>query len=153
SVIRRRKPRDLAGSVVDGWAAAKGEWLAVIDGDLQHPPEKLILLIKAAKAARADIAVASRHIRGGGVSGWSLHRRIVSWGASLIASFLLPGTLNAVRDPMSGFFVIRTRLLDSLRLRPRGYKILLEVLARASYTNVVEVPYIFEERKEGSSKL
>src|SRR5690349_13622968 len=48
SVIRRRKARDLAGSVVDGWAAARGELLAVIDGDLQHPPERLVALIKAA---------------------------------------------------------------------------------------------------------
>src|SRR5438128_153994 len=45
SVIRRRKTRDLAGSVLDGWAAARGELLAVIDGDLQHPPEKLTELI------------------------------------------------------------------------------------------------------------
>jgi dolichol-phosphate mannosyltransferase len=153
SVIRRQKPRDLAGSVVDGWAAAKGELLAVIDGDLQHPPEKLTLLVEAAIATGADITVASRHVRGGGVSEWSLLRRIVSWGACLIASFLLPGILNTVRDPMSGFFVIRRRLLHSLRLKPRGYKILLEILARADYSTVVEVPYTFEERKEGASKL
>ena len=86
SVIRRRKPRDLAGSVVDGWAVAKGEWLAVIDGDLQHPPEKLTALLQAAAATGADITVASRHVRGGGVSEWSLLRRIVSWAACLIAS-------------------------------------------------------------------
>jgi dolichol-phosphate mannosyltransferase len=153
SVIRRRKPRDLAGSVVDGWAVAKGEWLAVIDGDLQHPPEKLTALIQAAAATGADITVASRHVRGGGVSEWSLLRRIVSWAACLIASFLLPGILNTVRDPMSGFFVIRRRLLASLHLKPRGYKILLEILARADYSTVVEVPYTFEERKEGASKL
>ncbi len=153
SVIRRQKPRDLAGSVVDGWAVAKGDLLAVIDGDLQHPPEKLTTMIQAAAATGADITVASRHVRGGGVSEWSLLRRIVSWGACLIASFLLPGILNTVRDPMSGFFVIRRRLLDSLRLKPRGYKILLEILARADYSTVVEVPYTFEERKEGASKL
>src|SRR5262249_26374846 len=91
--ILRTKPRDLAGSVVDGWAAAKGDVLAVIDGDLQHPPEALTNLLDAMESTKADVAVASRHVKGGGVSEWSLARRFVSWTACLIAGFMLPGIL------------------------------------------------------------
>lgn len=152
-VIRRTAKPDLAGAVLDGWAAAKGDLLAVIDGDLQHPPEQLVKLYLALEESGADIAVASRHIRGGGVSEWALQRRVVSWGAALLASYLLPGLLNTVRDPMSGYFLLRKQVLDGIELKPRGYKILVEVLVRARYSQLVEVPYVFEERKEGASKL
>ena len=152
-VIERTGPRDLALSVIDGWNASRGELLAVIDGDLQHPPEVLPSLINLIAQTNADLGVASRHLSGGGVSDWKLHRRIVSWGATSIAGFLIPGVLRMVRDPMSGYFAVRRRVFEQEGLRPTGYKILLEVLARARYQTVVEVPYIFEERKRGVSKL
>ena len=152
-VIRRTGPRDLSASVIDGWSAARGEVLAVIDADLQHPPEKLADLLDALFRSDADIAVASRQVKGGGVSEWRLHRRVVSWCAALMATFLIPGVLRMVRDPMSGFFALRRRILASASLHATGYKILLEVLARAPYESLVEIPYVFEERKRGKSKL
>ena len=153
SVLRRAAKPDLAGSVLDGWAAATGDVLAVIDGDLQHPPEQLAVLYRALVESESDIAVASRHVDGGGVSEWALRRRIVSWGATLLATYLLPGILNAVRDPMSGYFMLRRQVLAGTELKPRGYKILLEILGRSRYGSLVEVPYVFEERKVGASKL
>ena len=152
-VIERTGRRDLSTSVIEGWVAAQGEILAVIDADLQHPPEKLTALIEALLQSSADVAVASRHVKGGGVSEWRLHRRIVSWCATLMASFLIPGVLRMVRDPMSGFFAVRRSILGSAALHATGYKILLEVLARAPYESLVEIPYVFEERKRGQSKL
>jgi dolichol-phosphate mannosyltransferase len=152
-VIEREGRRDLALSVVDGWKASHGEVLAVIDADLQHPPEILPSLLNLLAQTGADVGVASRHVPGGGVSDWKFHRRAVSWCATLVAGLLIPGVLRMVRDPMSGFFAVRNRVIAGGVLRPTGYKILLEVLARAPYESVVEVPYVFEERKRGASKL
>ena len=152
-VIERTGPRDLALSVIEGWKAAHGQLLAVMDADLQHPPEMLESLLNLAAATGADVAVASRNVRGGGVSEWKLHRRVVSWVATMMAGVLIPGVLRMVRDPMSGFFAVRRDALPLAQLNPEGYKILLEVLSRSSYKTVVELPYVFEERKRGESKL
>ena len=152
-VIRRLDEKGLATAVVAGWTAARGEILGVIDGDLQHPPEALDQLLGTICQTSADIIIASRHTTGGGVSEWSAIRRAISWGATGLATLVLPGVLRHVRDPMSGYFLLRRSVLAGIELAPRGYKILLEVLAKGKYRSVKEVPYIFEERKIGSSKL
>src|SRR5215468_5182186 len=152
-VLRRMQERGLARAVLRGWQEAQGEILAVMDGDLQHPPETLALLIEALEKQGGDIAVASRHVRGGGVSEWNIVRRGISWGATLAASWMLPGTLATVRDPMSGYFAIRRSVIVGRTLKPEGYKILLEVLGHGCYRAIVEVPYIFIERQQGRSKL
>jgi dolichol-phosphate mannosyltransferase len=152
-VLRRLHERGLARAVLRGWQEAQGEILAVMDGDLQHPPETLALLIEALEKQGGDIAVASRHVRGGGVSKWNIFRRGISWGATLAASWMLPGTLTTVRDPMSGYFAIHRSVIEGCTLKPEGYKILLEVLARGHYQAVIEVPYTFIERQQGRSKL
>jgi len=151
-VVRRVGERGLATAVVDGWRAADGEWLGVIDADLQHPPEVIGKLIKALEAG-ADLAVASRHVEGGGVSDWSLSRRILSRGAQALGILLLPKAARAVSDPMSGYFVVRRSALELATLRPIGYKILLEILARGHFDKVTEVGYIFQERKQCGSKV
>jgi dolichol-phosphate mannosyltransferase len=152
-VIRRINERGLAQAVVRGWQEARGEILAVIDGDLQHPPETLKMLLEALEKEGVDIAVASRHIRGGGVSRWNIMRRGISWAATLAATWLLPGLLATVRDPMSGYFAMRRSVIENCRLNPEGYKILLEVLGRGHYKTVTEVPYTFIEREWGKSKF
>jgi dolichol-phosphate mannosyltransferase len=152
-IIRRRNERGLARAVVRGWREARGDILAVMDGDLQHPSETLGQLIDAIQKDDVDIAVASRHVKGGGVSRWNVFRRIVSWLATLAATWLLPGTLRTVRDPMSGYFALRRSVIEGSHLEPEGYKILLEVLGRGHYRRVEEVPYIFVERTRGGSKL
>lgn len=152
-VIRRVKERGLARAVVRGWREARGEILAVMDGDLQHPPETLSLLIKAIQEDGVDIAVASRHVAGGRVSRWNIIRRGVSWSATLMATWVLPGTLHTIRDPMSGYFALRRSVIEGCDLEPEGYKILLEVLGRGEYRRVEEIPYTFTERERGGSKL
>jgi dolichol-phosphate mannosyltransferase len=152
-VIRREGARGLATAVVDGWKAAKGEILGVMDADLQHPPEILPDLLGPLLKGRADIAIGSRHVSGGSVGRWNLTRRSVSRGASAIAFMLLSKVLRPVRDPMSGFFLLKRSVIDLALLRPTGYKILLEILAKGNYRRVVEVPFVFETRKHGKSKL
>jgi dolichol-phosphate mannosyltransferase len=126
--------------------------LAVIDGDLQHPPEVLIALWRA-MADGADLAVASRHVEGGGVSDWSLPRRLLSRGAQAIGIALLPGVVGRVRDPMSGYFMVRRAAIAGVPLSPLGYKILVEVIGRGRIDRVAEVGYVFRERREGASKV
>lgn len=152
-VIRRQGERGLATAVVAGWKLAKGEVLGVMDGDLQHPSGRLPDLLNSILNTNADIVVASRHVDGGGVSEWNLIRRLISWGAASVATLMLPGILRTVRDPMSGYFLIKRSVIESVSLKPEGYKILLEVLARGKYQTIVEVPYVFGERKKGGSKL
>jgi dolichol-phosphate mannosyltransferase len=143
----------LATAVIEGWQMACGDLLAVMDADLQHPPEVLRPLAEALRDPATDVALASRYIAGGGTRRWSWIRRFMSWGATHLASTVLPLTLAGVTDPMSGMFALRASVLEGVKLNPLGYKILLEVLAKGKYRKFVEVPYVFEERGHGSSKL
>ncbi len=152
-LLVRENARDLSTAVIAGWRTALGNLLGCMDADLQHPPEVLPKLVERLQTSGADIVVASRHVRGGGVGEWSLARRLVSWTSTLLAAFVLPGTLGEVHDPMSGFFLLRRPVLDGTVLNPIGYKILLEVLARGNYTRIEEVPFVFEERSQGGSKI
>src|SRR5579863_3394683 len=152
-LVVRTNDRGLSSAVIAGWDASRGDVLGCMDADLQHPPEVLSQLIHALRISEADVVVASRHVRGGGVSDWSWARRIVSWTATVLATLAVPGTLGEVRDPMSGFFLLRRGVIRRAVLKPRGYKILLEVLAKGEYASVREVPFVFEERVEGGSKI
>ena len=151
-VLRRRDERGLSTAVIRGWQQAQGELLGVIDGDLQHPPQRLSLLLNEAIAG-ADLVVASRHVAEGGVSNWSLARRILSRGAQLLGLLMLPGVIGRVSDPMSGYFVVKRTAICDRPLHPIGYKILIEVLARGAIGRVAEVGYVFLERSEGESKV
>ncbi|NDQ56076.1 MAG: glycosyltransferase [Acidipila sp.] len=152
-VLVRENERDLSTAVISGWRVARGDVFGCMDADLQHPPEMLPQLLAKMRETGARIVVGSRHVPGGGVSDWSLARRVISWTATLMAAMILPGTLGKVSDPMSGFFLVRRSALDRAALNPIGYKILLEVLARADYSYVAEVPFVFEEREKGGSKM
>ncbi len=151
-VIRRIGERSLSTAVVRGWQASRGDLLAVLDADLQHRPEVLAQLYGEMRRG-ADLAVASRHLEGGGVSTWSLHRRLVSRAAQVIGLLVLPGVVGRVSDPLSGYFMLRRAAIEGVRLDPAGYKILIEVLARARVRWIGEVPYVFRERVEGNSKV
>jgi len=153
-VLRRQGRQGLATAVVDGWSIAKGDTLGVMDADLQHPPEVLTRLVSALRSHNADVAIATRSGPGGGsAETWSWMRRLSSWSARHLAACVLPRTLAEVSDPMSGMFLARARVLQGVRLEPTGYKILLEVLGKAHCRDLVEVPFVFQARSLGSSKL
>ncbi|MGZ6390884.1 MAG: polyprenol monophosphomannose synthase [Ktedonobacterales bacterium] len=140
----------LATAVVAGIHQAKGDFIGVIDGDLQHPPELLPTLLEAAEDA--DIVVASRYLPGGSSAGLDgLYRQIVSRGSRLAAATLF-SRVRVCSDPMSGFFLFRREVVEGVELRPIGFKILLEVLVRGNWTRLSEIPYRFEERAVGESK-
>lgn len=143
----------LSGAVVEGLRDSRADWVVVMDGDLQHPPEFVPrLLDAAAQADGVDIVVASRYRAGGSSTGLeSPLRTLASRGATLLARGLFPRRLRGCTDPMSGFFAVRRDAVDCDVLRPRGFKILLEILARHRL-HVAEVPFTFGERGAGASK-
>lgn len=151
NVVVRTDKRGLASAVVDGFALAKGQLLAVMDADLQHPPETIRPLLDAAVSG-VDLVIASRYIKGGSVGNWSALRRFISAGAGWMAHLLLPGT-RAVKDPMSGCFLFHRSILEGVSLSPVGYKILLEILCLGRYATTSEVAYRFENRRAGQTKL
>jgi dolichol-phosphate mannosyltransferase len=151
-VMRRQQERGLATAVIRGWQISKGAVLGVIDGDLQHPPEVLAQLLAAIRQG-SDLAVASRAVEGGGVSDWSLKRRILSRGAQLLGLVVLPQVMGRVSDPMSGYFLVKRGSIAAQRLNPKGYKILIEVVGRGDIAQISEVGYVFRERQEGESKV
>jgi dolichol-phosphate mannosyltransferase len=151
-VIRRQQERGLSTAVIRGWQAASGEVLGVMDGDLQHPPEILARLLYEVKQG-ADLAVASRHVEGGGVSTWSIARRLLSRGAQVLGLVILPGVLGRLTDPMSGYFLVKRGAIAHRPLSPVGYKILIEVVGRGNIQQIGEVGYVFQERQAGASKV
>ncbi len=151
-VMRRQSERGLSSAVIRGWQVAKGEILGVIDADLQHPPEVLITLLRATMEG-ADLAVASRHVEGGGVSDWSVVRRFLSRGAQVLGLIVCPAVVGRVSDPMSGYFMVRRSAIAGPHLNPVGYKILLEVIGRGNVGEIAEAGYVFQERESGESKV
>lgn len=151
-VLRRQDERGLSTAVIRGWQVSTGQVLGVIDGDLQHPPEILLQLLTAIGEG-ADLAVASRHVEGGGVSAWNLTRRILSRGAQILGLTILPAVVGRVSDPMSGYFLLRRSAIAGRTLNPLGYKILIEAIARGDINRIIEVGYVFRERRKGQSKV
>lgn len=142
----------LGGAVVDGIRAAASDFCVVMDGDLQHPPEVIADLLARAEVGDADVVVASRYIAGGTSDGLAnAVRTLVSRGSTLLTKSMFPRKLHNCSDPMTGFFLVDRRSLDVEGLRPRGFKILLEILARKQM-RVAEVPFSFAARFAGESK-
>ena len=123
-VLRRQGERGLSSAVIRGWQVSRGEILGVMDADLQHPPEVNLALLKEIEKG-AELAAASRHVEGGGVSDWSMARRVLSRGAQLLGLIVLPGVLGRLSDPMSGYFMVRRSAIEGIELYPIGYKILV----------------------------
>lgn len=142
----------LGGAVLAGLTVARSEWVCVMDADLQHPPELLEPLFDEARRSNADVIVASRHCPGGDVGDFSASRAALSRGSVLLARAMFPRRLRGISDPMSGFFLVRRAAVDLNALRPRGFKVLLEILLCGRRLATSEVPFRFGERHAGDSK-
>jgi dolichol-phosphate mannosyltransferase len=151
-VLIRKGQRGLAGAVIHGWANTDASLLGVIDGDLQHPPEVLPDLLNAVLKDN-DIAIASRYATTtkDSVSEWSRARLLIS-RASTLATAPLQRKNVRVKDPMSGFFIVRRACIEGIDLQPQGFKILLEILVKGRIQSAVEVPFRFATRQSGKSK-
>lgn len=141
----------LSTAVVVGIRRTRGEYVCVMDADLQHAPEEIPGMLAAALHG-ADVVVASRYIRGGsrrGLDGAARH--LVSRAAGAVARALF-SEARASSDPLSGFFLCRRRVIDGIEFRPVGFKILLELLVCVPGLRVRDVPLDFAARIHGASK-
>jgi len=142
----------LGGAVIEGIRAAASDACLVMDGDLQHPPEKIPELVDRFRLGDVDAVVASRYAGGGTAHGLADRTRVlVSKVSTAITKSMFPVRLRDVTDPMTGFFLISRAAVDLEGLRPRGFKILLEILVRRGY-RIAEVPFHFADRHAGESK-
>src|SRR5947209_17148461 len=148
-VFERHGERGLAGAVIHGWKHTDADLLGVIDADLQHPPEVLPSLISPLLNG-TDIAIASRYVNGNGASEWNKARLLIS-RAGTLATTLLQRKDVRIKDPLSGFFVVRRECIDGIELQPEGFKILLEILVKGRIRKAVEVPFHFGNRHSGKS--
>jgi dolichol-phosphate mannosyltransferase len=149
-LLVRKGARGLAGAVIHGWDHTDADLLGVIDADLQHPPEVMPSLLDPVLHG-ADIAIASRYAHGNGVGEWNRFRLFVSRAGTLATAPLQKKNLR-VKDPLSGFFIVRRECIDGLLLQPEGFKILLEILVKGRIQKAVEVPFQFGLRHAGTSK-
>lgn len=133
--------RGLASAVIAGFNQAKGEVLGVMEAGL-HPAEKIPELLQAIQEG-ADIAIASRYIPGSGIEGRGAKQKAISRGITMLARLLLP-SVRKVKDPLSGLFLLRRKVIEGIGLKPTRYKILLEILVRGRGWEVKEVPYTEE---------
>lgn len=152
-VIHRVGKPSLGKAAVAGWEAAAGDVLGLMDADFQHPPELIPRLFEAIHAG-ADIAIGSRYADGSAMSEkWNPLRKLLSESSTGLTRLLLRKALRDVHDPFSGCFLMRRRVIEGKQLDPKGFKVLIEVLAVGDYTKVQEVPYQFSSRLTGESKL
>jgi len=152
--IRRIGRRGLASAVIEGALSSSAQFVAVIDGDLQHDETRLPDMLTALRSGQYDLAVGSRHSPGGGDAGLANRwRHLLSHGGIRLAQWFLPIRLS---DPMSGFFMLPRPLFESLagNLTGQGFKILLDLaLSAPGPLRVIEIPFVFNERTAGESKL
>jgi dolichol-phosphate mannosyltransferase len=148
TVIHRAGKQGLGTAVVAGFAVASSDIVGVMDADFSHPPALVPRMLKVLEATKADVLVASRYVPGGSTPDWPLMRRIMSRSACLAARPLSP-----IRDAASGFFLIRRSITQGVAIKAGGFKICLELLVRAWPTRIVEIPYRFDDRELGESKM
>lgn len=146
-IIHRKGKLGLSSAVLGGWKIANGRVLGVMDADLSHPAEKIPEMYKIIKKKEADFVIGSRYIKGGDIRGWGIKRKIMSKIATLFAK-----PFTKVKDPMSGFFMIKKECIEKKEFNSRGFKILLELILKAKYKNIKETPIVFINRTEGKSK-
>jgi dolichol-phosphate mannosyltransferase len=151
--IQRIGRRGLSTAVVEGALSSSAPYVAVMDADLQHDESILPAMLHELRSRNLDIVVGSRYVAGGGTGDWAESRKTISRIASRMAKGLVPEDL---RDPMSGFFAVRSEALRDAarRLSGYGYKILLDLFVSAGRPlRFAEVPYTFKPRVHGQSKL
>ncbi|MDH5719958.1 MAG: glycosyltransferase [Spirochaetia bacterium] len=150
-VIRRVHDKGLSSAVVDGFTAAQGKYLMVMDADLQHDASALPKFLEAFKKNK-KLVIGTRKSKGGSIENWSAIRKFISWCSSLLAKIVLP---YSVSDPMSGYFGVEKSFFEQNvdSINPRGFKILLEFIIKCKKKDIEEIGFTFRPRIYGQSKL
>lgn len=154
----RRGKLGLGTAYIHGfkWAIARGyAFIFEMDADFSHNPADLERLYDACKTGGADLAAGSRYVKGGGVINWPNNRIALSKGASLYTRMI---TWMPVKDPTAGFMCYKKEVLEAINLdkiRFVGYAFQIEMKYAAWKLGfrIREVPIIFQDRTQGSSKM
>jgi dolichol-phosphate mannosyltransferase len=146
--VHRAVKLGLSSAVIAGWATCTSPILGVMDADFSHDPKVIPPMLSAIRSGKCELAIGSRYIPGGGITNWPWRRRVTSRVAIMLA---MP--LTRVKDITSGFFFCQRSVIEGVQLDPIGFKIGLEVIMKGKYQNATEVPYVFTDRRHGSSKL
>jgi dolichol-phosphate mannosyltransferase len=147
-VVHRPGKLGLGTAVTAGFVVASEDIVGVIDADFSHPPSLVPRMFAAFVATGADVLVASRYIPGGSAPTWTWRRLMLSRLACVLSQPLSP-----VRDAVSGFFLIRRSIAQAVTIKAGGFKICLELIVRGWPRTIVEVPYRFDNRELGESKM
>lgn len=148
--LHRPGKMGLSSGVIDGWKLARPQSraLGAMDADFSHDINVLPAMVEALESGTYGLAVGSRYVPGGGIANWPKRRIVTSRVACMLAR-----PLTGVKDVTSGYFLVKREALDGVELDPIGFKIGLEVIAKAHYGRAVEIPYVFKDRTVGESKL
>jgi len=140
-----QKSDGLGNAFVEGLSYAKGDIIALMDGDGSHRPQDLLKML--GKIEESEIVLGSKLMEGG-VSNDTIGRRIIT----LLFAWLTRAILWIdIKDPMTGFMVARRNVFNRFKLKPRGFKVVIETVYK-SKAKVIEVPILFRERRTGISK-
>jgi len=148
--LHRPGKMGLSSGVIDGWKFARPDSVALgaMDADFSHDATKIPQMVQALASGTYGLAIGSRYVKGGGIENWPKRRIFTSLVACRLAYLLTP-----IQDITSGFFLVKRDALTDVKLDPIGFKIGLEVAAKAKYGKALEVPYVFKDRVYGESKL
>ncbi len=156
-IIERKGKLGLGTAYIAGfrWALERDyEYICEMDCDFSHNPDDLERLLQAA-ADGADVAIGSRYISGINVINWPLGRVLMSYYASKYVRII---TGMKVMDTTAGFKCYRRKVLDTIdfdkiKLVGYGFQVEMKFTAWKFGFNIVEVPIIFTDRAEGTSKM
>ncbi|HVC27627.1 MAG TPA: polyprenol monophosphomannose synthase [Nitrososphaerales archaeon] len=158
-ILEREGKKGLGTAYIEGFRKAiegqDPEIVVQMDADLQHPPEILESLVERVASGGADVAIASRHVKGGSFKGLNWRRRTISRGASWFSRTVLG---LGVKDTTTGFKALKRSAVECLLAHPprsAGFIFQVESLyiMKKNGFKMVEVPFTFEERAKGASKM
>ncbi|NIB40020.1 glycosyltransferase family 2 protein [Pseudomaricurvus alkylphenolicus] len=152
-LLRRIGRRGLSSACIEGFLACSSPFVAVIDADMQHDERCLVEMLRPLQNEEADLVIGTRYASGGSTGELASNRVLISKLSSLAGKLLLK---HDVSDPMSGFFMLNRKSMESVihDLSGVGFKILIDILSSSSKTlRVLEVPYQMRARTRGDSKL
>jgi dolichol-phosphate mannosyltransferase len=150
-VIKRNERSGLISAIYEGFKSSIGEYVLVMDADFSHSPTHINKLINEIRSSDSDLVIASRYLKGGKIIGWSPKRIFLSRFATNLSKLIFG--LSEVSDPMSGFFIVKRKLIRKMHFSTSGFKILLEILVKSKNIKINEIPYTFSDRAMGASKL
>jgi dolichol-phosphate mannosyltransferase len=146
----RKNKRGLSSAIIDGINFACGKFVLVMDSDFSHPPEKILEMYNELANNEFDIVIGSRYVSNGMIESWTVTRKLISKVGNNLAKLWFKLDVN---DSMSGFFALKKNLITNLSFEAIGYKILLEILVKTKGAKIKEIPFVFKNRQEGTSKF